>query len=136
MFELPEEDKVNEHLMNCITLEELQANCMPLEEILKIKHFSNYEAGEPSVKLYVKNLAKDVTEDDLKYIFGRYFPNKSIMDSDLKIDLLKKKMKGQCFISFPNVYLAKKALSEVNGHVLHEKPMIIAFGKVKQEEKK
>ena len=34
--------------------------------------FNNYTPGEPSVKLYIKNVAKNTTEDDLKFIFGRY----------------------------------------------------------------
>lgn len=34
--------------------------------------FKNYTPGEPTAKLYVKNLAKATTERDLKYIFGRY----------------------------------------------------------------
>lgn len=34
--------------------------------------FSNYSMGEPSLRLYIKNLSKQATEDDLHYIFGRY----------------------------------------------------------------
>lgn len=34
--------------------------------------FKNYVPGEPSAKLYIKNLAKATTEQDLKFIFGRY----------------------------------------------------------------
>ena len=34
--------------------------------------FSNYSMGEPSLRLYIKNLSRQATEDDLHYIFGRY----------------------------------------------------------------
>lgn len=34
--------------------------------------FKNYSPGEPSTKLYIKNLAKTTSEDDLKHIYGRY----------------------------------------------------------------
>lgn len=30
----------------------------------------NYTAGSPTSVLYIKNLAKDVVNDDLYYIFG------------------------------------------------------------------
>lgn len=30
-----------------------------------------YVAGEPCERLYIKNLAKQTTEAELKYIFGR-----------------------------------------------------------------
>mgnify|MGYP001801360865 CR=1 FL=1 len=36
-----------------------------------------YVAGEPCERLYVKNLAKQTTEDELKYIFGRWALNVS-----------------------------------------------------------
>lgn len=34
--------------------------------------FRNYSTGDPSTRLYVKNLSKSVKNEDLKYIFGRY----------------------------------------------------------------
>lgn len=30
-----------------------------------------YTVGDPSERLYIKNLAKQTTTDELKYIFGR-----------------------------------------------------------------
>jgi hypothetical protein len=38
--------------------------------------FRNYQPGIPSCRLYIKNLAKQVTERDLHYIYRRYLtPN-------------------------------------------------------------
>jgi RNA recognition motif-containing protein len=37
------------------------------------------------------------------------------------------KMKGQVFVTFPNAEMAKRALLEVHGYLLHGKPMIIVI---------
>lgn len=34
--------------------------------------FQNYTTGSPTSVLYIKNLAKDVLNDDLYYIFGQF----------------------------------------------------------------
>lgn len=38
------------------------------------KFMRNYQRGEPSTTLYVKNLAKDVSERDLLAVFGAVVP--------------------------------------------------------------
>lgn len=38
------------------------------------KFMRNYQRGEPSATLYVKNLAKDVSERDLLAVFGAVVP--------------------------------------------------------------
>jgi len=48
---------------------------------------------------------------------------------DLEVNIMGGRMKGQAFVTFPNVESAKRALSEVHGYLLHYKPMIIEFGK-------
>jgi len=39
-----------------------------------MEKFKTYAPGDPSEKLFVRNLEKRVTVDDLKFIFGRYIP--------------------------------------------------------------
>jgi hypothetical protein len=39
-----------------------------------MEKFKTYSPGEPSEKLFVRNLEKRVTVEDLKFIFGRYIP--------------------------------------------------------------
>ena len=39
------------------------------------KAFNNYSYGEPSNKLYLRNMAKDTTETDLLQLFGCFFDN-------------------------------------------------------------
>lgn len=34
--------------------------------------FKNYQPGAPSCRLYIKNLAKQVTVNDLDYIYRRF----------------------------------------------------------------
>lgn len=46
------------------------------------------------------------------------------------------RMKGQAFVTFPQVKQASEALEDTNGYILHDKPMVIAFGKVKKEQPK
>lgn len=49
-------------------------------EIRMMEKFKNYAPGEPSEKLFVRNLEKRVTVEDLKFIFGRYIPADDDMD--------------------------------------------------------
>lgn len=43
-------------------------------------------------------------------------------------------MKGQAFITFPNMKQASEALEDTNGFILNDKPMVVAFGKVRQDQ--
>jgi len=114
-----------------ISSEELNANRVSLDEIKQID--KKYDKGEPSVKLYVKNLAfKQVEISDLERIFGKFFTSDLAMKEGLDIKLMKEgRMKGQAFVTFQDEELAEQALEEVNGYKLYDKPMIIQYGKVK-----
>jgi len=37
------------------------------------------------------------------------------------------RLKGQCFANFHSIKKAKKALEEVNGYILQERPMVIVI---------
>ncbi|CAB4484139.1 U11/U12 small nuclear ribonucleoprotein 65 kDa protein [Rhizophagus irregularis DAOM 181602=DAOM 197198] len=124
-----EETEINTSSLNqqaespikCITLEELNSNKMPVEELIKISAMKNYEPGQPKSTLYIKNLApKKVKKEDLEYLFGRYFHTKSQMDIRLH-------PRGQAFVIFPNVEMATQALNDVHGYILYNKPMVIQF---------
>lgn len=92
--------------------------------------FKNYQPGQPSKKLYIKNLSKDTTEEDLRFIFGRFFPTDQDVESNMITQLMTKgRMRGQAFITFPTIEVAQQALKAVHGFVVNEKPMIIQFGK-------
>uniref|UniRef100_A0A8C6Z0R0 RNA-binding region-containing protein 3 n=1 Tax=Nothoprocta perdicaria TaxID=30464 RepID=A0A8C6Z0R0_NOTPE len=114
-----------------ISRRELEKNRLSREEMEKYSVFKNYEPGDPNCRIYVKNLAKQVQEKDLKFIFGRYVDFESEMERNMfDIRLMKEgRMKGQAFIGLPNEKAAAKALKEANGYVLFEKPMVVQFAR-------
>lgn len=112
------------------TLEELEAGRMPANEILALPMFKSYKKGIPSPVLYIKNLAKDITQEDLLYVFGAMFPRSENAKSRLGIKLMREgRMRGQAFVTFPSIDLAQDALNAVHGFLLKGKPMIIQFGR-------
>ena len=115
---------------NYISLRELNENRMSIEEIQNMSQFKNYTPGEVTNRLYIKNLAKQVTEDDLKFIFHRFIVKSDNENSTLDIRLMQEgRMKGQAFITLPSDKIATKALKLTHGYVLHSKPMIIQYGR-------
>lgn len=111
-----------------ITLSELQQQRATKEEM---STFKNYETGEPSMRLYVKNLSKQVSEKDLKYIYGRYINWNSEADVnsfDIRV-MQHGRMKGQAFIGMPSEETAGLALQETNGYKLHGRPMVVQFAR-------
>ncbi|XP_051134677.1 U11/U12 small nuclear ribonucleoprotein 65 kDa protein isoform X2 [Andrographis paniculata] len=112
------------------TLEELNSGRLPPEEILSLPRFKNYTAGDPTSVLYVKNLAKDVVVDDFYFIFGSLFGSFDAAKSNLSVKLMQEgRMRGQAFVTFPTVELARNALNVVNGYVFKGKPIVIQFGR-------
>ncbi|XP_045616100.1 RNA-binding region-containing protein 3 isoform X1 [Procambarus clarkii] len=116
-----------------ISKEELQANVVNKADWPLLTVFKNYHPGEPSTKLYIKNLAKTTSEENLKYIYGRYvFWQNEEEVSEFSIRLMKEgRMKGQAFVTFPSVKQAIEALEDTNGFILNDKPMVVVYGKVK-----
>ncbi|XP_064108994.1 RNA-binding region-containing protein 3-like [Macrobrachium nipponense] len=116
-----------------ISKEELQNNRINKADWAILPVFKNYHIGEPSPKLYIKNLAKTTSEGDLKFIYGNYvFWHNEEEASKFSIRLMKEgRMKGQAFVTFPSVEAATEALNDTNGYILNDKPMVVAFGKVK-----
>ncbi|XP_065211882.1 RNA-binding region-containing protein 3-like [Planococcus citri] len=114
-----------------ITAEELASNKISERDWQMLPFFKNYQPGIPCCRLYVKNLSKHVVVSDLNYIFGRYSKaNSNELQSTFNIRLMQEgRMKGQAFITLPNVELAELALKETNGYIVKGKPMVIQFAK-------
>lgn len=128
--ELQETIQGNSDQQRYATLEELNGGKLPPEEILSLPRFKNYTTGDPTPVLYVKNLAKDIVVDDFYFIFGSFFGSINEAKSNLLIKLMQEgRMRGQAFVTFPTVELARNALNAANGYVLKGKPIVLQFGR-------
>ncbi len=89
-----------------------------------MEKYPKHKLGEPSPKIYVKNLSKTATIADLERVFGAFADDLS----DIKV-FTEGRMHGQAFVSFPDVAAALRAIRAVHGYVLHGKPMLLSFAK-------
>lgn len=96
-----------------------------------IPRFSNYNPGQPSRVLYLKNLNSKATLEDLFSLFVSFQQKDG---PQLLFRLLTGRMKGQAFITFPSVELAMEALNMVNGYNLMGKPIIIEYGQNRSDQ--
>lgn len=132
---------------------ELSENRIPTDQLKVYPVFQNYSPGDISNRLYVKNIAKDVTESDLHAIYDRYLDVNCEGAGDVRcIDIrlmTSGRMKGQAFINFTGPYLncdvdnqvktnlehkyriITKALRETNGLIVKGKPIVVVYGKNK-----
>merc|ERR1711973_994637 len=125
-----EEEEAVDDSTEYISLKTLQENRISSDEITAMNQFKNYTRGERTNRLYIKNLAKQVVESDLRFIFNRFHGKGKEKREELEIRLMQEgRMKGQAFVTFPNETIAETALDAVHGYVLHEKPMVIQFGR-------
>ncbi|XP_034027473.1 RNA-binding region-containing protein 3 [Thalassophryne amazonica] len=124
-------DEEQDLMSDVISRKELEKGRLSRDEIKRMSLFKSYEPGEPTCRLYVKNIAKQVEEKDLKYIYGRYInPSSEAERNMFDIVLMKEgRMKGQAFIGLPSEQSAEKALRDTNGYVLYDKPLIVQFAR-------
>lgn len=125
------EDKQEEPDQPVITKKELLRNRISHKDMKILPVFKNYHPGEPSMRLYIKNLAKSVSEKDLNSIYKRYvekLTDEEMTGFDVRV-MQEGRMKGQAFVTFPSVRVAETALHETNGYLLKEKPMVVQFAR-------
>ncbi|KFZ53702.1 RNA-binding protein 41, partial [Podiceps cristatus] len=106
--------------------EEICKNRLSEEELRNIPRFSSYHPGEPNRVLYLKNLGPRVTMKDLVSLFARFQKEDRPL---IQFRLLSGRMRGQAFITFPDIQSAQDAMLLVNGYNLQGKPLVIEFGK-------
>ncbi|VVC45123.1 RNA recognition motif domain [Cinara cedri] len=116
---------------DCISKEELTTNRLSKKDMKNMSIFKNYYPGAPSCRLYIKNLAKTVVDNDLKYIYKRFIKSDDLKPGTIfDVRLMKEgRMKGQAFITLPCVENAQQALNETHGFILKDKPMIVQFAR-------
>ncbi|XP_072451235.1 RNA-binding protein 41 isoform X1 [Chiloscyllium punctatum] len=111
--------------VEAVPKEQIWKNKLSVEEIRMIPRFSNYNPGQPSRVLYLKNLNPKATLEDLFSLFVSFQQKDG---PQLIFRLLTGRMKGQAFITFPSVEMSTEALNTVNGYTLLGKPIIIEYG--------
>lgn len=114
-----------------ITRKELLKNRISYSTMKALPVFKNYHPGQRSMRLYIKNLAKTVTEQDVKRIYKRYVEelnDEEQIGFDVRV-MQEGRMKGQAFVTFPSEKIAEEALHETNGYMLKEKPMVVQFAR-------
>lgn len=101
----------------------IRDTCVPMSEWSQLPAFKHYEQGTESSKLYVKNLSKQTTDQELVDLFSKF-------SQGINVDLMTKgRLRGQAFITFPNVASATLAVQCTNGYPLHGRPMAVLFGR-------
>jgi len=88
-------------------------------------------AADPASRVYIKNLEERIKPDELKEALSEIFSEYgSIIDLVAKTNL---KAKGQAFIVFDNADAAARAIEEVQGFELFDKPMQLDFAKTRSD---
>lgn len=101
----------------------IRDKCLPMSELINLPAFKNYASGTPSNKLYIKNLSKQVTQQDLFDLYEKFSKN-------IQVNLMTKgRLRDQAFIAFPDEATAKLALDCTNGYLLYDRPMAVLFSK-------
>lgn len=85
----------------------------------------------PNPTVYVRNLEERIKIDQLKEALQEIFSEYgNIIEIVAKRNL---KAKGQAFIVFDNVESASRAIDEVNGFELFDKPMVLDYAKTRSD---
>ncbi|KAL9111042.1 MAG: hypothetical protein Q9227_004475 [Pyrenula ochraceoflavens] len=88
-------------------------------------------ATTPNATVYVRNLEERVKIDQLKEALSEIFSEYgNIIDLVAKTNL---KAKGQAFVVFDDVSSATRAIDEVNGFELFEKPMQLDYARTRSD---
>lgn len=154
-IEIKEITDIERESMNILTKTEINENRIPADQLKSHPMYQNYNPGDISNCLYIKNIAKEVTEDDLRAIYNRYLEKNcggvgNIRSIDIRL-MTSGRMRGQCFVTFDGPYLdcddddagdcetktknkyamVEKALHDTNGLIVKSKPLVVVYGRGK-----
>lgn len=106
--------------------------------------FKNYEKGEPTNKLYIKNLHKTVEPNDLLELYKSFLRTSELnvqseeeINNRIVVHLMQHgRMKGQAFVTFlkTDLQIVENALQATNGLVFKQKPMVVYYCKQQQQQ--
>ncbi|KAM4547414.1 RNA-binding protein 41 [Fundulus diaphanus] len=116
-----------------LTDEEILNNRESDEGIRSIARFQSYQPGKPSKVLCVKNLSAQASIAQLVALFSRFEQKDG---PPVVYRLLTGRMKGQAFITLSDTETAQNALQLVHGYRLLGKPLVVEFGRERQEEER
>ena len=103
----------------------------PKRHVRVIAHRHVCFAANHTTSIYVRNLEERIKVDQLKEALTELFSEYGeIIDIVAKTNL---KAKGQAFVVFDSVESAQKAIDEVQGFELFEKPMQLAFARTRSD---
>ncbi|CAB1436769.1 unnamed protein product [Pleuronectes platessa] len=119
--------------IEAITDEEILQNRESEDGIRSIPRFRGYQPGNPSKVLFVKNLSAQASAAQLVALFSRFEPEDG---PSVVYRLLTGRMKGQAFVTLPDAETAQNALRLIHGYRLLGKPLVVEFGRERQEEAK
>ncbi|XP_052812540.1 RNA-binding region-containing protein 3-like [Mya arenaria] len=114
-----------------VTKEAIKSGRLRESQLKEFSVFKNYKEGERTSRLYIKNLTKHTTEQDLVNLFGALIDwSADLAYEAFDVRLMKEgRMKGQAFVTLPDEMSAQRILQECNGYVLKAKPMVIQFAR-------
>lgn len=113
------------------SLEFIRKNRISSKDMKNVSVFKHYHSGHPSSRLYVKNISKKTTENELKQLFAAFLLDnneESRKQFDVRL-MTSGKLRGQAFISMGTVSNAEKAVKESNGFNFHSKPIVVVFAR-------
>jgi len=91
--------------------------------IKNFHHQKTVEKGEKmKKKLYVGNLSRKVTEDDLKDLFKEF---ETVTEVNLITDRFTGKSRGFGFVEFTSDEDANKAIESLNGKMLQDRKIVV-----------
>jgi len=95
------------------------------------RRFEQLKSEQPHAgqNVYVRNLDDSITDEELRTLFAPYG---SITSAKVMIDPTSKISRGFGFVSFSTPEEAHKAISEVNGVLVHNKPLYVALAQKKE----
>ncbi|CAL8085878.1 unnamed protein product [Calicophoron daubneyi] len=138
----PDEAEDSKLELTSLSLSDLYAGRLSVEERQNYPVFARgYTPGQPTSRLYIKNLAPSTTEEDLYRVFG-CFQHGAVKDMNARLKVIPEtldrfsvqlltagRMKGQAFVSFEDQVTAFQALDATNGFLLHDRPMVVQYAR-------